>query len=119
MVTHSTPADGDKVVRPERREEALVLSTLQDVLTRLRAEYLEMPGMRLRPEQVRRLCGIDPTVCQTVLDALVETKFLCVTADRLYARSTDGELRRPRSTTADPGTGQVREPVRRAVGAVA
>jgi hypothetical protein len=30
----------------------------QRVLERLRAEYLEMPGLKLRIEQVQRLCGI-------------------------------------------------------------
>ena len=29
------------------------------VLTRLRAEYLEMPGMRLTAQQVQRLCGVE------------------------------------------------------------
>src|SRR5438874_13443919 len=34
------------------------------VLDRVRAEYLEMPGMKLRIEQVQRLCGIDETTCK-------------------------------------------------------
>jgi DNA-binding GntR family transcriptional regulator len=63
---------------------------LQDVLERIRADYLEMPGMRLRPEQVQRLCGVDSSVCRQVLDLLVQTKFLCVRRDGTYARLTDG-----------------------------
>ena len=47
----------------------------QRVLERLRAEYLEMPGMKLRIEQVQRLCGIEPTMCTLVLDALVKAGF--------------------------------------------
>jgi len=35
------------------------MRTVQDVLTRLRAEFLEMPGLRLTPEQVQRLCGVE------------------------------------------------------------
>jgi hypothetical protein len=62
------------------------------LLKRLRAEFLEMPGMRLTPEQLQRLCGIEPTMCQLVLDSLVDEKFLCVngmsrTAVRLIVRS--------------------------------
>jgi hypothetical protein len=68
---------------------------VQDVLNRLRAEYLEMPGLRLKPEQVQRLCGIERTMCQLVLDSLLESKFLCVTSDGRYARLTDGPARRP------------------------
>jgi hypothetical protein len=60
------------------------------LLNRLRAEVLEMPGLRLKSEQVQRLCGIERTICQTVLDSLVDEQFLCVKADGQYARRTDG-----------------------------
>jgi len=60
------------------------------MLTRIRAEYLEMPGLRLTVEQARRLCGVDRALCQMVLDALVNEKFLCVKSDGAYARVTDG-----------------------------
>ena len=58
----------------------------QRVLERLRAEYLEMPGMKLRIEQVQRLCGIDETTCKLVLDALVKASILCLKSDGTYAR---------------------------------
>jgi hypothetical protein len=58
------------------------------VLHRLRAEFLEMPGLRLTPEQVQRFCGVEPTLCQLVLDVLVDEKFLCVKSDGHYARLT-------------------------------
>ena len=65
-----------------------------DVATieRIRAEYLEMPGMRLKVEQVQRLCGVDGSVCRRVLDTLVEAKFLCLNPDGTYARFTDSSL---------------------------
>ena len=53
----------------------------EQILERLRAEYLEMPGMRLNLEQVQRLCGIERSKCKLALDALVESKFLCVRSD--------------------------------------
>ena len=38
---------------------------------RIRAEYLEMPGMRLTVTQAARLFNLDLTDCARVLDALV------------------------------------------------
>ena len=58
-------------------------------LNRLRAEYVEMPGLRLKRERAQRLCGLERTVCRCVLDTLVEKSFLCVKADGTYARVTD------------------------------
>jgi len=73
------------------------MSTIEDALNRLQLEFLAMPGMHLKPEQVRRLYGMDQGPCQTVLDSLVDAKFLCVCADGRYARVTDGEVSRHRS----------------------
>ena len=56
----------------------------QEVLERLRAEYREMPGMRLTLEQVQRLCGIEQPLCKRALEALVEAKFLRVGSDGAY-----------------------------------
>jgi hypothetical protein len=68
---------------------------------RIRAEFLEMPGLRLKSEQVQRLCGVERALCQMVLDGLVDAKFLCVSSDGHYARFTDGEISRPRAAKAD------------------
>ena len=66
------------------------MRTIEDVLNHLRAEYLEMPGLRLKPEQVQRLCGIERTICQMALDSLLESNFLCLKPDGAYARVSDG-----------------------------
>ena len=50
------------------------MKTIQDVIERMRAEYLEMPGLRLTSEQAQRLCGVERTVCQLVLDGLIDLK---------------------------------------------
>jgi len=63
-------------------------------IERLRGAFLEMPGLRLNASQTQRLCGIDPIVCQRVLDALVDAKFLRRNADGTYSRLTDGETLR-------------------------
>ena len=60
------------------------------ILARIRADYMEMPGLRLTLEQARRLCGVERALCQRVLDRLVEMKFLWVTPNGTYARVTDG-----------------------------
>ena len=54
-----------------------------------------MPGMRLKPGQVQRLCGIEGAACQMVLDLLVDEQFLCVKSDGHYARLTAGHHPRP------------------------
>ena len=57
------------------------LETRAVELERIRAEYLKMPGMTLRLEQVARLCGVERSLCQRVLEALVDMRFLCVKPD--------------------------------------
>ena len=66
----------------------------QQVLERIRAEYLEMPGLRLKAGQVQRLCGVERERCKEILDALVEQKFLYLKSDGIYARLLDGEITR-------------------------
>jgi hypothetical protein len=66
----------------------------------LRAEYLEVPRLRLKPEQVQRLWGVERTMCQRVLDSLADAKF-CVESNGAYARLTDGEISRPRVAKGD------------------
>ena len=63
----------------------------QRVLQRIRAEYLEMPGMKLTAGQLQRFCGIEQTVCKPILDALVKTGFRCLRHDGTYVRLTEGE----------------------------
>jgi hypothetical protein len=77
---------------------------MNDITERVRAEYLEMPGMRLKPEQVQRLCGIEHKICQMVLATLVDAKFLYATPDGHYARSVDGDFMSRRRTEARDGT---------------
>ena len=68
---------------------------------RIRAEYLEMPGLRLTLEQTQRLCGVERALGKMVLDALVDDKFLSVRPDGADSQLTDGEMSRPRVAKAD------------------
>jgi hypothetical protein len=61
----------------------------QEAFERIRAEFLEMPGMRLTPEQVERLSGVDRAVCKCVLDDLVRAKFLGMLPNGSYGRLSD------------------------------
>jgi hypothetical protein len=72
----------------------------QRLLQRLRAEYLEMPGMTLRFEQVQRLCGIQAPMCKALLDALVNVQFLQLNSDGTYVLFTGGADSRPRPRPA-------------------
>jgi hypothetical protein len=76
-------------------KERIVMMTTNDVIQRLRAEYIEMPGMRLTAAQVQRLCGIEQTLCRSVLESLVRTRFLCLRPDGTYGRTTDRDLGLP------------------------
>jgi len=62
----------------------------QDIVERVRSEYLEMPGMRLTPRQLQRLCGIGPSLCNAVLESMVAARFLTVRPDGTYVRASDG-----------------------------
>ena len=70
------------------------------LVQRIRAEYLEMPGLSLRPEQVQRLCGVDGTLCESVLEALVETGFLSRRPDGAYGRYSNPDISRARQAKA-------------------
>lgn len=86
----------------------------QRVLERLRGEYLEMPGLRLRIEQVQRLCGIEQPMCTLALDALVKASFLCLNSDGTYTRLTEGSSPRPRPVKAVLTSTPIVMPSRRA-----
>jgi hypothetical protein len=57
-----------------------------EVLRRIRGEFIEMPGMRLTAPQARRLWGLDTTQCEALLTALVDAKFLFQTRDGAFMR---------------------------------
>jgi hypothetical protein len=64
------------------------VSPYEQAFNRIRAEYVEMPGMQLTAEQVGRLSGVSVSVCRLVLDDLVRAGFLSVGANGGYARPT-------------------------------
>jgi len=63
---------------------------IQEVVRRIRGEFLEMPGLRLTEQQARRLWLLDETACEAVLGALVDARFLARTRDGAFIRQ-DGD----------------------------
>ena len=63
-----------------------VMSPSRHILNRVRSEFIEMPGLRLRIDQAQRLFTLEKAVCETVLHSLVEAKFLGRFEDEVYGR---------------------------------
>jgi hypothetical protein len=55
------------------------------LINRVRSEFIEMPGLRLRVDQAQRLWNLDRASCETILHSLVEAKFLG-RVDGVYGR---------------------------------
>ena len=60
---------------------------IDDVLQRIQGEFVEMPGLRLTAAQAQRLWGLDRDICDALLGALVDAKFLFRTRDGAFVRS--------------------------------
>ena len=67
----------------------------EDLLRRVRSEFLEMPGLRLTLPQAGRLWGLDQASCSAMLDALVESRFLLRTPRGAFMRA-DGSSSKAR-----------------------
>jgi len=64
----------------------------EHLIHRVTGEYLEMPGLCLTCQQAQHLWNLDQQTCQTLLDALIDLRFLARTVDGKYVRSTDGSI---------------------------
>ena len=58
----------------------------EDIINRVRGEFLEMPGLRLTEPQARRLWALEPSLCTAVLTELVENGFLLRTREGAFVR---------------------------------
>jgi hypothetical protein len=67
----------------------------EQLLHRICAEYLEMPGLRLTLKQAQRLWGLDEDTCARSLEFLVEAQFLVRIGLGAYARLTEGSTGLP------------------------
>ncbi|HZT76103.1 MAG TPA: hypothetical protein VFA27_05560 [Vicinamibacterales bacterium] len=78
----------------------------EQILERIRGEFLEMPGLTLTSPQAKRLLGLDEHMCHRLLDRLVEVRFLRRTFTGAYVRLTDdaGPSRLDAKTFVRPDT---------------
>jgi hypothetical protein len=65
------------------------------ILLRIRAEYLEMPGLQLTRAQAQRMWGLDADTCLQLLEMLTSERFLDRRANGTYARRSDGGMAFP------------------------
>ena len=65
---------------------SLATALKDQLLCRIRGEYLEMPGLRLTSAQAQRLLGMDHESCLQLLEALTRERFLYRHADGTYTR---------------------------------
>jgi len=60
------------------------------LLTRIRGEFREMPGMRLTEDQAMRLWALDRATCHQALGTLVATHYLVQDDDGQFAMAHSG-----------------------------
>jgi hypothetical protein len=61
-------------------------SRMQDVLTLIQMEYLEMPDLKLTLRQARRLFDLPVELCENALGTLVSIGFLMQTRDGSFLK---------------------------------
>jgi hypothetical protein len=60
---------------------------ISELLDRIQGEYLELPGLRLTEFEARRLWDLDRTVCDALLEALVDVRFLQRSPDGTFVKT--------------------------------
>lgn len=74
------------VIATARRTKPRTTAGLHELLRRIEAEYLEMPGLSVTAPQAERLWGLDSTTCSFVLMTLQERGVLRRTPRGTYIR---------------------------------
>jgi hypothetical protein len=66
----------------------MALHAPEDLLRRVRSEFLEMPGLKLTSVQAQRLWGLDRATSEAILTRLAEDRFLAQTTDGSFMLGT-------------------------------
>jgi hypothetical protein len=92
-------ADDAAYVReiPDRRDTR----AREQLLRRVRAEFAELPCLRLTRAQAQRLFGLRPDICDRVLATLVAEHTIHFDIDQRYRMPDDAPLNTPKERTAD------------------
>ena len=92
-----------RVLQPNGSPPMKPILSEQEWMQIIRGEFLEIPGLRLTSDQIQRLWGLHRDTCAAILESLLHQRFLQLTADGHYVRSSSaGGLRR-----ASPQSGPV------------
>ena len=59
----------------------------EERIRRVKAEFLEMPGLKLTVPQAQRLWGFDRPTCESVIEKLTNSHFLRQTRDGAVMRT--------------------------------
>jgi len=73
---------------------------IENVLQRIQGEFSEMPGLCLTPAQAQRLWGLDRSICDELLGALVAANFLTRTREGAFVKTDSGSARHHAPRTA-------------------
>jgi hypothetical protein len=65
-------------------------ATILDWVRLVRAEYAEMPGLKLTERQIQRLWCLEAAVCDAVIASLMAGRFLRQTRSDAYVRFDGG-----------------------------
>ena len=80
----------------ERRNDA----SREQLLARVRAEFQELPSLRLTRGQAQRLFGLRADICDRVLATLVNNQTLCRDHEDRYRMHDDDAWRKTAQTRA-------------------
>lgn len=83
--------------RADRRDAA----SRDQLLRRVRAEFAEMPCLRLTGAQAQRLFGLRPDICDRVLAALVTDQIIYRDSDDQYRAHDDLPALGPKARVPD------------------
>lgn len=62
---------------------------LDDVIRRIKSEFLEMPGLKLTVRQAERLWAVDADTCRVLIEELTASNFLTRTRDGAIMRRAE------------------------------
>ena len=83
--------------------------SFEQLISRIKGEYIEMPGLWLTPDQGARLWSLDRAQCEELLVALVNDGFLAARGDGKYGRVTSdsagGRAQTNRTMIGEPAAG--------------
>lgn len=79
--------------------------TVTTLINRIRAEFVEMPGLELTLPQAARLWDLGVDDCRTVIDVLTSAGFLRWTAVRTVVRTGRDLVVAPEAEPRDPFVG--------------